>query len=291
MAIKSIKARMIWWAAISLTLVEFLMAGVNWQALLAALSYNNIIVANNVAPWGVLALAIIMLYLERQRIRTAMDGHTTPVLVVAGLVIICLAFFIPFTVAFWLLRLLIASAGVFMIIFGPAAAIPLLLVGAYAFTTCYPLLVENYLEVGYAHTAMLPAVWLLHLFGLHVAISNGVALTFPLPSGAPIQVSVPSSCAGTTTMAVFVVIFTLMMLDMPLARKQAIPVFLFGIVGTWLQNVVRIVLILFSGYFFGENALWTVHFWTIYILFPLWYLLFALVYFRYAQPPPAPRQA
>ena len=28
-----------------------------------------------------------------------------------------------------------------------------------------------------------------------------------------------------------------------------------------------------------------------YALFPLWYLLFALVYFHFAQKPPAPREA
>jgi exosortase/archaeosortase family protein len=252
------------------------------------MSYNYIVTSNNVAPWGVLALATLMVYLKRKQIPAAMDSRPAPVLVAAGLAIICLAFFIPFREPFWLLRLLTASVGAFVVIFGSAAAIPLLLVGAYAFIICYPLLVESYLEAGYSNTAMAPAVWLLHLFGLHIATA-GQVLTFPLPSGAPMQVTVPSSCAGTATMAVFVVIFTFMMLDMPLPRQQAIPVFLFGAVGTWLQSVVRIILILCSGYFFGENAFWTVHFWTIYALFPLWYLLFALVYFRFAQKPPAPQ--
>jgi exosortase/archaeosortase family protein len=87
---------------------------------------------------------------------------------------------------------------------------------------------------------------------------------------------------------VFVVIFTLMMLDLPLPWQQAIPVFLFGVVGTWLQNVIRIIIILGCGYFFGSDALWAAHFWTIYVLFPLWYLLFALVYFRFVHKPPTP---
>jgi exosortase/archaeosortase family protein len=279
---------MIWWGAVSVTLAEFLLARTNWRMLLATLSYNYIVTSNNVAPWGVLALAALMLYLKRKQIRAAMDNRPAPVLVAAGLVIICLAFFIPFRQPFWLLRLLTASVGVFVVIFGSAAAIPLLLVGAYAFIIGYPLLVQSYLEAGYSDTAMAPSIWLLHLFGLHI-VAAGQTLTFPLPSGMPMQVSVPSSCAGTVTMAVFVVIFTFMMLDLPLSRRQAIPVFLFGAVGTWLQNVIRIVLILCSGYFFGEDALWAVHFWTIYALFPLWYLLFALVYFRFAQKPPIPQ--
>jgi exosortase/archaeosortase family protein len=80
-------------------------------------------------------------------------------------------------------------------------------------------------------------------------------------------------------------------MDRPLPWRRAVPVFLFGVAGTWLQNVIRLVLILCSGYFFGENTLLAVHFWIAYILFPLWYLLFALVYSRLVQKPPVPRQA
>jgi exosortase/archaeosortase family protein len=279
---------MIWWGAVSVALAAFLLAGTNWRALLATLSYNYIVTSNNVAPWGVLALAALMVYLKRKQIRAAMDSRPAPVLVAAGLVIVCLAFFVPLSEPFWLLRLLTAWIGVFVVIFGSAAVIPLLLLGAYAFTICFPLLVDTYLEAGYASTAVAPTAWLLHLFGLHIAV-DGQLFQFPLPSGAPMQVTVTSGCAGPSTIAVFVVIFTLMMLDLPLPWQQAIPVFLFGVVGTWLQNVIRIILILCSGYFFGENALWTVHFWTIYALFPLWYLLFALVYFRFAQKLPVPQ--
>jgi hypothetical protein len=50
--------------------------------------------------------------------------------------------------------------------------------------------------------------------------------------------------------------------------------------------VIRIVIILGCGYYIGYNALWTAHFWTIYILFPLWYLLFAFVYFKLARQRP-----
>jgi hypothetical protein len=35
-----------------------------------------------------------------------------------------------------------------------------------------------------------------------------------------------------------------------------------------------------------KAAMWTAHSWTIYILFPLWYLLFAYVYFQQVRLPP-----
>ena len=80
-------------------------------------------------------------------------------------------------------------------------------------------------------------------------------------------------------MGVFIALFVLMTLDMPLPPKKAAGLFLFGIVGTWFQSVIRLVILMLAGYYLGKDALWTAHFWTIYLLFPLWYLFFAYLYF------------
>ena len=133
--------------------------------------------------------------------------------------------------------------------------------------------------MGFISTAVAPVAWLVRLSGLHI-VSGNQTFQFLLPSGQPIVVQVASACAGPTTMAVFVVIFVLMMLDLPLPWPRAVQVFLLGVVGTWLQNVIRIVIILGCGYFWGYNALETAHYWTVYIMFPLWYLLFVSIYFR-----------
>jgi exosortase/archaeosortase family protein len=91
-------------------------------------------------------------------------------------------------------------------------------------------------------------------------------------------------------MGVFIALFALMTLDMPLSPKKAAWLFLFGAVGTWLQNCIRLVFLILVGYYLGENALWKAHFWTIYMLFPLWYLLFAYIYFRQVERPPEVRR-
>ncbi len=266
-------------------LTALLLAGADWQAFISTLSYDYIVNSNHVAPWGVLALAALLAYVKRKQVRTAMESGAAPMYVAAGLVIVCLAFFIPFVEPFFLLRLLTAWVGAFMVVFGSAGLIPLVLLAAYAFALCFPLLVNTYLEAGYASTAVAPAAWLLHLFGLQITTVSGQVFRFTLPSGTPMQIMVGSACAGPATIAVFVVIFTLMMLDLPLTWSAAIPVFLFGVAGTWLQNVIRIIIILCCGLFFGSDALWTAHFWTIYVLFPLWYLLFAAFYFRFVKKP------
>ena len=289
--IKLLRIRIFCWVAAVVVLSALLLWGVNWPALKATLTYVYIVSSYHVSPWGVLMLAALMIYVKRHQVRVAMDRAPVPGLVFAsaGLFIVALAFFTPQNETFWILRLLTACVGAFVIFFGPASLVPVALLGAYAFTICFPLLVDTYLAAGYAGTAVGPSAWLLRLFGLPI-VASGQIFQVPLPSGASLLVAITSACAGPTTMAVFVVIFTLMMLDIPLPWRQAAPLFLFGVAGTWLQNVIRIVIVLGSGYFFGENALWAVHFWVSYLLFPLWYLLFALVYFRLAQPP-APRGA
>lgn len=75
-------------------------------------------------------------------------------------------------------------------------------------------------------------------------------------------------------------VFVLTTLDMPLQPKKAIWLFIFGDVGAWFQSFIGLIVLLLLGYHLGEDALLTAYFWTIYILFPLWYLLLAYVYFR-----------
>jgi glycosyltransferase involved in cell wall biosynthesis len=80
-------------------------------------------------------------------------------------------------------------------------------------------------------------------------------------------------------MGVFIAIFALMMLDISLPPRKAGYVFIFGVAGTWVQSFIRLIILLLVGYYRGKAALRTAHFWTIYILFPLWYLIFIYVYF------------
>ena len=284
--IKPVKSRLILWAAASLVLVALLLIRANWPVLISTLSFNYIVNSHHVAPWGVVMLAVLMIYAQRKQIRAAMEPVPAPVFIAAGLALIGLAFFVPLAEQSFLLRLLTGCVGAFAVFLGAAVAIPLVLLATYAFTIYFPLLVETYFEAGYASTSVVPVAGLFHLFGLHIA-SQGQIFQFMTPAHNLMRITVSSACAGPTTMAVFVVIFTLMMLDLPLPWPKAIPVFLFGVVGTWLQNVIRIVIILCCGYFIGDNALWTAHFWTIYVLFPLWYLMFAVIYFRFVKRPPA----
>lgn len=280
---KKMRIRLVFWAAAS-ALLAVLTVGENWPRFKATLTCGYVVAGHHVAPWGVLGLCLLWLYLQRKKIRAAMDQGSAPLLFLFGLGVGGASFLIPPAEELLLLKVLAGSLGLFALFFKRGAVIPFVLLGAYAFTIFMPVLVQRYLEVPYARTSVVPAAGLLKLTGLPVVVS-GQVFHLLTPAGQEMAVLVSSGCAGPATMAVFIAIFTLMTLDLPLPWKRAAPVFLLGVLGTWLQNVLRILIILACGCLSGEKALWTAHFWTIYILFPLWYLAFSALYFHAARRP------
>jgi len=150
--------------------------------------------------------------------------------------------------------------------------------GISGFSILFPVIVERFAELPYSKTVILPAMWILTWFGYPME-SQGQWISFLSSTGEPISALVTAACAGPATMGVFIAIFALMMMDIPLPPRKAGYVFIFGIAGTWVQSFIRLIILLLVGYYRGEAALWTAHYWTIYILFPLWYLIFLYVYF------------
>jgi len=91
---------------------------------------------------------------------------------------------------------------------------------------------------------------------------------------------VSADCAGYATLGVFIALFSLMMLDVKLPLKKAWYVFLIGLAGTWLQNIIRLVASIIAGYYWGIDGLEAMHYNAAYVIFPLWYTLFAYIYLR-----------
>lgn len=251
---------------------------------------------HHVTPWGVLFLCFLFTILKRNEIKGNLRRKVSPIYIIAGVGIASLSIFIPVAPDFIILKSLVTCLGLFTVFFGRASLLPVKLLAIYTFTILAPMAVQSYFERPYALTAAGPATMVAGMLGLPVT-ANEQILTVETLSGESISVVVTAACAGPSTMAVFMAIFFLMMMDVRLPVKAAAGVFVFGAVGTWAQSVVRIIVIMAFGHFGGAPALWKAHFWTIYILFPLWYLLFAAVYFRFlnkASPTPArysPRRA
>jgi len=212
-----------------------------------------------------------------------MDFRLIPAYVLVGLVVMIGAVLMPSSQHYLVFQVLLVSLGVFVLIFGRGAKIPSILLAIYGFAITFPLVIERFAEEVYSQFAIVPLVWVITTLGYPFQ-DQGQWVHLVSSSGEPISVAVTAACAGPVTMGVFMAIFTLMMLDTPLPLKKAVCFLLFGAVGTWFQSFIRLVILMMVGYRFGGDALWTAHFWSIYILFPLWYLLFAYLYFWQARP-------
>lgn len=249
-----------------------------WTGLPAMLSR---IFQFNAGPWGVLLLCFLFLWVKRREIHLKVAGETGAALarILAGGGLAAGAVLMPAIPEYLVFRVLLQSLGIFVAFFGRAARIPAIILGVYAFAVSFPLAVEAFFADGYARTVLVPLLGIMERIGLPVQ-SQGAWISMESVNGDPIRALVTVACAGPVTMGVFIALFTLMTLDRPLPPKKALGMFLFGVAGTWFQSLLRLVILLVAAYFFGNSGLWTAHYWTIYILFPLWYLAFAFIYFR-----------
>lgn len=234
-----------------------------------------------VSPWAVLALCLAFLWLKRKEVWQALGQERSNAFIPVGLGLTAGAVLMPSSPEFLVFRPLLSSVGIFAVIFGKGVKIPLALLAIYGFAISFPLAVERFAFAENAFTASVlnPLMWVMTTLGypLH---NDGRSIYFTSAGGENISVTVTAGCAGPASMAVFVALFALMMLDMPLSPKKAVFFFLLGAFGTWFQAFIRLVFLMLMGYHVGSKGLWTAHFWTIYILFPLWYLFFAYLYLR-----------
>lgn len=257
-----------------------------WSSLPAMLSPSRIFGQTQASPWGVLALCLLFLWLKREGIWAQMHLRTNPVYAMPGLVMLAAAILLPYSEDYLVFQVMLAFLGIFTILFGSASRFPAICLTIYVLAVSFPLIVERFAEDAYSRTAITPIMGLITILGLPFR-NQGQWLDFVSVGGEQIKVVITAACAGPATMGVFLALFTLMMMDMPLKRPTATWVFFFGVAGTWLQSVIRLIFLLLVGYYFGGKALQTAHIWTIYILFPLWFLLFAWIYLRQVKRPSA----
>ena len=248
---------------------------------LLSLSYLQ---QHGVYPWFVLFLCFVWLWQKRAKISEKMSIekiYARPPFIILGLTLFGLALLLPSASKCIVFQLLLACAGIFTILFGVAVYIPILLLGVYGFTLMFPIVITKFAEVQYSVATVWAVVSILKGFGYQI-LSQGQVIQFSGLSG-DISIFIDSECSGSASMAVFIAIFALMMIDVKLPAKKAIPIFIFGVIGTTLQNVLRLIILIVSGYYYGKDALWTAHSYAGYIIFPIWFALFAFVYLRQVE--------
>ncbi len=269
-----------------------------WVSLPAMLSPTWVL-EHRVSPWAVLALCLTFLWLKRKEVwRGMLEGQQVRGLKgsgwgtlqtfkpsnLLGVAMVVGTILMPPSSDYSLFWVLLMSLGIFIIIFGKAAKVPSILLAIYGFTIYFPLAIERFAQYVYSRITIVPMVGLMTTLGYPIQ-NEGQWVHFTSDTGESITVAIDAGCAGPATMGVFIALFALMMLDMPLSPKKAAGLFLFGMVGTWFQNFIRLIILLLLGFYLGKDALWTAHLWAVYILFPPWYFLFAYIYFRQVRRP------
>jgi exosortase/archaeosortase family protein len=275
-----VKTRLIIWLVASLA-ISIIAFGELWAKLPQWLSPEGL-QRYGVFHWGVLGLCILWLWLKRKDIFPRMQtGGLSPPFILGGVALLVLSIFLPGSDAFLVFLMLLGSLGIFTIIFGKAGIIPAILLAIYGFSIAFPILMMEWLGEPSATLVTSTIITITNILGLPIT-SQGLVLQFNSLTGDAISTVVSPACSGYATMGVFIALFSLMMLDIRLPLKRAWYIFLFGLVGTWLQNILRIVISVAAAYFWGSEALITVHYNIAYVIFPLWYALFAFIYLKQA---------
>ena len=246
----------------------------------------------HVAQWGVLVICLVFLWFKRKgvNLQAASGLPSLALRFVVGVTLVAGAILIPPLQDYLLLKVLLACLGVFVMIFGKGARIPAILVAVFGFSVIFPLAVKHFFEEQYTRGVLIPLMALLKAINYPVQ-NQGQMVSFTSTGGEYISVNVSLECAGPITMSIFIALYVLMMLDSPQRPGKAIGLFILGVIGTWLQSFLRLIILMVVGYHIGREALWTAHYWSIYVLFPLWYLIFAYIYFRHYRRPLSQRPA
>ena len=274
------KTRLIIWLTICLA-SSIIFFGQLWARLPEWLSLEGL-QRYGVFHWGVLGLCILWLWLKRRDILPRMETASFSLLfVLIGVALVVLSIFLPRSDDFLVFLMLVGWLGVFAIIFSRASVIPTILLAIYGFSLVFPILATRWLGELSTIPVTNTVIAVTQMLGLPIA-NQGQVLHFTSVTGDVISTSVVPDCAGYATISVFIALFSLMMLDIRLPLKKAWWIFLLGLAGTWLQNIIRIVVSVAAGYYWGSGVLETMHYNIAYVIFPLWFALFAFIYLKQA---------
>ncbi len=234
---------------------------------------------NGVYPWAILFLCMAFLFAKRSTVR---DAKPSLMFAAGGAGVVIASFFMPATAPeFEIFRLLLAWVGLGFVFFGETASLPSMLLCVFGFGIAFPRIVDVYVGLQYAQAT----TWMTYNIGrVFIPITaSGTTISMNTLADEKLVVLINAACSGAASMSVFLAIFALMSLDVPLPQKRWIPMLLFGLIGTSLQNLLRLLLLLLAGYYFGSSATQGGESIAGYIIFPLWYFFFALIYLRSAR--------
>ncbi len=123
------------------------------------------------------------------------------------------------------------------------------------------------------------SVAILRLVGIEVDLM-GTVYRYTALNGDRIGISIVSACTGIWSMAAYTAAVVIILFIFPRMRKTGYAMLALGYLGTYLSNVLRVVLISLSGYVYGHTGvLQTVHTHIGWVMFSAWMLVFWYLFF------------
>lgn len=234
-------------------------------------------------PLVILLLCVAVGWLKRDSIQKEMNHQTMlaePIYISVGLLVIFISLLMPLSTnpVFVLFKFLLTFVGLFFVFFGAAAYLPSLLLFVYGFSVSFPILLNEFFGTQYS---LITTSLVAHTTGLFYPVDfNGQTISTISSSGVQSMIYIDAECSGSASLAIFLTVFALMMIDIKPRNDRILPLFLFGIIGTSLQNILRLVVLLATNYHFGSDSMWLMHSYAGYILFPVWFAIFIYVYLK-----------
>ena len=266
------------WFVVSLAVLGFGIFTALWLNSSTHMSYDG-----SAHPLVILGLCLVFGWLKRDAVlqHIESDGYfADSFYLVVGVLITVVSVVMPLStnMAFVLFKILLTFVGVSFVFFGVAAHLPSLLVFVYGFSISVPILLDEFFGTWYALvTTRLTAGFAGLVYPLDY---EGQLISLVNSEGVKSMVYIDSGCSGSASIAIFLTIFALMMIDIKPQSKYILPLFLFGMIGTSFQNILRLVVLLSANYHFGSDAMWQMHAYAGYFLFPVWFVIFVYVYLK-----------
>jgi exosortase/archaeosortase family protein len=248
----------------------------------------QLIKQNGFFSWAVLLLCVLWIWTKRAEIdisHAKFDVRWTCLGIGLFIPAVVLLSFLSVSVAGLALKIFaigLIVVSTFCIFFGHASKIPLMILAVYGIAVGFPLLVESVISSPFSTVTAVFSTLTLGIFGIPVSL-EGVTVTLTSLNGSNIVTMVDSRCSGSDSIAIFFAIFGLMLIDKKPKNFIALGLLIFGVAGTYIQNFMRLLLLFTAGYYYGPDSLWFVHDYASYVLFPIWFLIFSLIYVKYAN--------
>ena len=127
-------------------------------------------------------------------------------------------------------------------------------------------------------------VTLLNALGIK-ASANGHLISMVLPNGKIQLLDIDIDCTGLQGILAFGMVATMAILvDTKLRLRRLLPILAIGFIGAFLVNIVRLLVIFLTFFFFGVDAGNAMHAYFGYSVFFVWVLAFWAIAFKYLVP-------